>query len=441
MLDWTKLPDLGTVGILAAAFATISRRSQTPVSGLWLTGWIMVCIHFAAQVFGLLDGFPGDAAAFVSLTALIWAGIFFNWASVPNRDLRSSRAILAALLSANTLYAAVLIFTPKITWLFTLIAINFGLVPLLIGITSKDGLKHPMRKVIVGLYVLLAIFLLIVQNSSVNGLDTALNALLFTIYLSCCIHFLYAYRNIGAGATVTTVGFFAWASVFVVAPLMASVYPAMHVESEVWNLPKYVVAVGMILVLLEQQIEHNKHLALHDELTGLPNRRLFQDRLAQSLERARRSGNLTALLLVDLDYFKQVNDSVGHHIGDEVLREVSRILQGRVRRSDTVARTGGDEFSLVLEEPISRAEAEKIGRLLMERLKQPLEIDGHTFNVGASVGVAVFPEDANTVDALRIAADRRMYAQKETAHLKPFEKPIGPQSAQPANIAEARTSA
>ena len=441
MLDWTKLPDLGTVGLLAAAFAVISRRSQTPVSGLWLTGWIMVVIHFAAQLFIPLDGFAGNFASFISISALLWAGIFFNWASVPNRNQRSSRAILTALISANTLYVAVLVFTPTVTWLFTLIAINFGLVPLLIGITSKEGLAHPMRKVIVGLYVLLAIFLLIVENSSSNGLDLALNALLCTVYLSCCIHFLYEFRGLGAGATVTTVGFFTWASVFVIAPALAIYYPSVHIENEVWNLPKYIVAVGMILVLLEEQIEHNKHLALHDELTGLPNRRLFHDRLAQSLERARRSGSLTALLLVDLDYFKQVNDSVGHHIGDEVLKEVSRILQARVRRSDTVARTGGDEFSLVLEEPISRAEAEKLGRQLMERLKQPLAIDNLTFKVGASVGVAVFPEDANTADMLRIAADRRMYAQKDTAHLKPFEKPIGPETEQAGPVTEARTSA
>jgi diguanylate cyclase (GGDEF)-like protein len=237
------------------------------------------------------------------------------------------------------------------------------------------------------------------------------------------------------------VGFFAWASVFVIAPALGIYHPSVHIENEVWNLPKYIVAVGMILVLLEQQIQHNKHLALHDELTGLPNRRLFQDRLAQSLERARRSGSLTALLLVDLDYFKQVNDSVGHHIGDEVLKEVSRILQARVRRSDTVARTGGDEFSLVLEEPISRAEAEKLGRQLMERLRQPLSIDNLTFKVGASVGVAVFPEDANTSDMLRIAADRRMYAQKDTAHLKPFEKPTGPEPEQAGPVTEVRTSA
>ena len=169
--------------------------------------------------------------------------------------------------------------------------------------------------------------------------------MLFTIYFGCCLHFWYAYRRATTGAFITIAGFLAWAAVFVVAPGMNIFLPNLRLESEVWNLPKYVVAVGMILLLLEDQIEHNKYLALHDELTGLPNRRLFQDRLASALERARRTGSQTALLLVDLDQFKQVNDALGHHAGDQLLERVGRVFSARVRRSDTVARTGGDEFS------------------------------------------------------------------------------------------------
>jgi diguanylate cyclase (GGDEF)-like protein len=171
----------------------------------------------------------------------------------------------------------------------------------------------------------------------------------------------------------------------------------------------------MILILLEDQIEHNKYLALHDELTGLPNRRLFQDRLANALERARRTGSQAALLLLDLDHFKQVNDTVGHHIGDELLKHVSRLFLTRVRRSDTVARTGGDEFSVVLEEPVSRADAMLVARTLTQLLEHPILLEGNTLHIGASVGVAVFPEDAGDAEALCIAADVRMYASKRAA--------------------------
>ena len=190
----------------------------------------------------------------------------------------------------------------------------------------------------------------------------AFEAVLFIVYLGCAIHFWYTYRRATAGAFITIAGFLAWAGVFVAGPCIAYYFPNLHLESEVWNLPKYVVAVGMIMLLLEDQLEHNKYLALHDELTGLPNRRLFQDRLVSAIERARRTGTHVALLLIDLDNFKQVNDTAGHHAGDQLLKHVSDLFTGRVRQSDTVARTGGDEFSVILEEPMTRADATRVGR-------------------------------------------------------------------------------
>jgi diguanylate cyclase (GGDEF)-like protein len=196
---------------------------------------------------------------------------------------------------------------------------------------------------------------------------------------------------------------------------MEAFFPRVPIENGVWNLPKYVVAVGMILLLLEDQIEHNKYLALHDHLTGLPNRRLYQDRLAIALERARRSEAHTALLVVDLNRFKQINDTLGHHIGDLVLQKVAALFVTRVRRSDTVARTGGDEFSVILEEPISRRYAVQVGRSLVQLLNEPLDLGEHIVRVGASVGVAMYPDDAQDMEALCIAADLRMYDAKHDA--------------------------
>jgi diguanylate cyclase (GGDEF)-like protein len=187
----------------------------------------------------------------------------------------------------------------------------------------------------------------------------------------------------------------------------------------VWNLPKYIVAVGMILLLLEDQIEHNKYLALHDELTGLPNRRLFLDRLAISLERARRMGSKAAVLVVDLDRFKQVNDTLGHHAGDLLLQNVSAMFSTRVRKSDTVARTGGDEFSLILEEPTNRTNARLVAQSLMQLLQEPMQVGEHLVQVGASIGVAVYPDDATELEALCIAADLRMYDDKNVSREHP----------------------
>jgi diguanylate cyclase (GGDEF)-like protein len=253
-----------------------------------------------------------------------------------------------------------------------------------------------------------------VQRRPSDGADLALNGVLFTVYLGCCIHFWYAYRHASTGAFITISGFFLWAMVFVAGPILAAYFPAAHIESEVWNLPKFVVGTGMILLLLEEQIEHNKHLALHDALTGLPNRRLFQDRLVSALERARRTETRAALLVLDLDRFKQVNDTLGHHVGDLLLQEVAKLFSGRVRKSDTVARTGGDEFSVILEAPSSAADAIHVGRSLQDLLKEPMSLENRSVAIGASFGVGVFPDDAGDMEALCIAADLRMYEHKRT---------------------------
>jgi diguanylate cyclase (GGDEF)-like protein len=291
-------------------------------------------------------------------------------------------------------------------------AILLGVGPLMLALQALRRFSHPLRWMTVGLYFALGIFLLFVQNRPGNGPDLALNGVLFTVYLGCCLHFLYKYQHATTGAFITIYGFFAWSCVFLAAPLKDAYFPAIQIESEVWNLPKYVVALGMILLLLEEQIEHNKHLALHDVLTGLPNRRLFQDRLAIALERARRTGTKAALLVLDLDRFKQVNDTLGHHVGDLLLQNVARVFSGRIRRSDTVARTGGDEFSVILEGPTTAPEALHVGRSLQELLKEPMELENRTVRTGASFGVAIFPDDAENLEALCIAADQRMYENK-----------------------------
>jgi diguanylate cyclase (GGDEF)-like protein len=374
----------------------------------------MIVLHFSAALFLNTPGHWGDFAAFICLASLVWGGLLFMCASVPYRKLASSRLMLVTLLGTSTLYVGLLVIDPIASWAQTPVAALMGAIPLTIALANLARFIHPLRWTIVALFGSLSIFLIAFQHRAGNGPSLALNAVFFTVYLGCCIHFWYTYRRATAGAFITIAGFFAWAGVFVAAPFMDAFIPSLHFESGVWNLPKYVVAVGMILLLLENQIEHNKYLALHDELTGLPNRRLFQDRLAIALERARRTGTQTALLIIDLDRFKQVNDSVGHHAGDQLLKCVGDLFQGRVRRSDTVARTGGDEFSLILEEPISRENAISVGRSLAQMLETPLVVGGQTVRVGASVGIAMFPEDAVDAESLCIAADLRMYEGKHS---------------------------
>jgi diguanylate cyclase (GGDEF)-like protein len=281
-----------------------------------------------------------------------------------------------------------------------------------VAVTYRRYYQHGLRWLTVGLQFALGAELLVLRRQSGNA-DLGVDAILFVVYMGCCVYFWYSHQTATTGSIITVGGFLAWALVFAIAPAFDYFLPNFHLEGEVWNLPKYIVAIGMLLLLLEKQIERSQYLALHDDLTSLANRRLFQDRLTSAIERAKRSSTSVALLQIDLDGFKAVNDTYGHHMGDLLLKYVSGILEARVRRSDTVARTGGDEFCIILEDSGRRQAADSIAAGLRETLSQPTMLDGQLINVGASIGVAIFPKDAPDASTLCVEADLRMYAHKQ----------------------------
>jgi diguanylate cyclase (GGDEF)-like protein len=159
---------------------------------------------------------------------------------------------------------------------------------------------------------------------------------------------------------------------------------------------------------LQEQLTHQ---AFHDALTGLANRALFRDRLDHELARAARSDHQIAVFLVDLDGFKQVNDSLGHDAGDELLRVVARRFEEVVRASDTVARFGGDEFALLLED-VGEEEAVALARRLLEQLSEPIPITGRKIALGSSIGIVLSSGDASSEELVR-DADVAMYAAKD----------------------------
>jgi diguanylate cyclase len=155
-----------------------------------------------------------------------------------------------------------------------------------------------------------------------------------------------------------------------------------------------------------------QYQALTDELTGLPNRRLLSDRLAQTLAIARREQNTVAVLYIDLDGFKLVNDSLGHMIGDILLTLVAERLQERIRHSDTLARLGGDEFTIVLTKLASRDDAARVAKSFLDVLAKPFFIESHEITISASIGITIFPEHGTEAVDLLQQADSAMYTAK-----------------------------
>ena len=170
-----------------------------------------------------------------------------------------------------------------------------------------------------------------------------------------------------------------------------------------------------VAAAIERKQTHTwlQYLARHDALTGLPNRELFHDRLQTALARARREQGRLALLYIDLDRFKQVNDALGHATGDLLLREVAVRLQQCVRESDTIGRIGGDEFLVLLPSIENPAAASLVAGKIRRALNRPFDLDGQPASISSSIGIAVYPDQGGGKQELIQCADRAMYAAKQ----------------------------
>jgi diguanylate cyclase (GGDEF)-like protein/PAS domain S-box-containing protein len=160
--------------------------------------------------------------------------------------------------------------------------------------------------------------------------------------------------------------------------------------------------------------EYVNHLAHHDQLTGLPNRVLLDDRIRQAIQRAKRNRHKVAVLMVDIDYFKRINDSLGHTAGDALLDAIAKKLCSAVRQTDTVARMGGDEFVIVMPEFRDERDAERCAETIIQKVSTPTMLGNREVNVTVSVGLCVFPDCAQDADSLLKNADAALYEAKES---------------------------
>jgi diguanylate cyclase (GGDEF)-like protein len=411
-MNFHTLPSLIALAILVAIFRGIRRQATSERLQLWLAGWCLVLVHFVAQFVDVQPGLVDRLATAVSLGALELASIVFLISVSPVATTRRRQLVLAVGLGLPAF-----IYTNAAIWEVRSHSLYYAVILLATAaaLTMIWTFYHKATSYVVGesagcLITLAAVVWAVHQNRPDLGIVLLLAALNFVAGVLFWRHF----RRFTAGVLTTVGGFFIWGSVFPAAVGLQTFAPSLHVEAEVWNIPKYFVAVGMILIMLEDQIAKTEYLAYHDDLTGLPNRRLLEDRLEQALTRADRSGSKVAVLLLDLDHFKEVNDTYGHRIGDLALKQVVMRLSGRMRMSDTLARSGGDEFTVVSD--VSDAHGAQVLVADLElAFTVPFKLEGKLVNTGLSVGMALYPDDGRTSDQLLAAADHAMYAAKRAS--------------------------
>jgi len=411
-MNFATLPNLVALAILVAVFWAISRKAAGEQVRLWLVGWALVLVHFAAS-FPVFSGVAlSRLATAVSLDSLILAGVAFL-ISVSFDVSRSHwpwiSSVTAAIAFPAVAYTNGLIWdiaNPNYYYFLTVIG---ALAPLLVFLRCHE---HGKFYTAGSIAATLAAAVLLVWKIAHGEPEFGITLILASLNFSIAVLYWRHRGHISAGVLTAVAGFALWGAVFPSALILRVLEPTMKVESEVWNIPKYLVAVGMILTLLEDQIRKSTYLAYHDELTDLPNRRLLEDRLEQALAQTRRIGGKVAVLVLDLDHFKEVNDTFGHRVGDLALREVVARLARRVRSSDTLARSGGDEFTVVSYVP-SREAADKLSSSLEAALLEPIRLEGAEVRIGVSIGSALYPDAGSNADQICAAADRAMYAAKK----------------------------
>jgi diguanylate cyclase len=414
-MNFLLLPDLAAMAMLLSILYFLRMRHPREAVDLWLIGLLFIFLEAIVHAAYPAPGPWRLAAHVVALNFFLVAGAIFLWAS--GRDIFPRKAALLYLLvnslpvsSLLTVYGLA-IHDPRI---YHVVA-GCGL---FLGVVSAFTIARSwsLGKGWWILFVQLCTWVPIWLFASAGSFRDAAYFLLFVLYFATAVVFQISLPRRSLGKVAIVVGFVVWSFVFL-SHSWASNHPGYDaIADEIWNLQKFLVTIGMLLVLLEQQVSTNEWYAFHDHLTGLPNQRLFEDRLSAAIQQSQVNNTRTALLMVDLDGFKLINDTHGHDVGDELLRHIAHNLRGAIRVPDTLARLGGDEFMIIATDLPSDQPADLIARTSATRishaLRKAVSINGNALNVTGSIGVAVYPDDTTDGVLLRRLADQRMYEQK-----------------------------
>lgn len=403
------------MAMLLSILYFLRRRHPREAVDLWLIGLLFIFLEAIVHAAYPAPGPWRLVAHVVALNFFFIAGAIFFWAS--GRDIFPRKATLVYLL-VNGLPVSALLTVYGLAAHDARLYHAVAACGLFLGVASAFAVARTWK---LGrawwiLFAQCCTWVPIWLFASAGSFRNSAYFLLFALYFATAIVFQISLPRQSLGRVAIVTGFVIWSFVFLCHSWAANHVGYDVIADEIWNLQKFLVTIGMLLVLLEHQVATNEWYAFHDHLTGLPNQRLFEDRLAAAIQQSQENNTRTALLMVDLDGFKLINDTHGHHVGDELLRHIAHNLRTAIRLPDTLARLGGDEFMIIATDLPSDQPADLIARVSATRISHALlrevNINGSALNVTGSIGVAVYPDDTTDEVLLRRLADQRMYEQK-----------------------------
>ena len=416
-MNFDLIPDIGALASLLVLLFFVRRRQPDARVDLWLAGLVLILAEIVAHFLYLIPGPWHRVSHIIALDCYAFAGSVFIWAALTPLYPRSFRLAYAL---ANT---------PPILVLLTFYGVEVHsptpyLAVVAFGLVTGVGCILYLRINPAFLLARIPVWMLMGVCVHLGNYRQAVYLGLSYVFFVVAMSFQLTLPERSIGKYAILAGFGTWSAIFLVHPWAVHHHRLDLLIEELWNLQAFAVTIGMLIVLLERQITRNEHLALHDQLTGLPNRRLLDDRISQATLQSDRVGNRVALFVFDLNGFKAINDSLGHDAGDLVLVEVARNLRQSLRNYNTLARLGGDEFAILSPDLApdhlqAHTTAIAIADSIVRAVAQPLSCGPHTLSVTGSIGFAIYPDDAADPALLRRLADLRMYEGKHARSLSP----------------------
>jgi diguanylate cyclase (GGDEF)-like protein len=404
-VDLSALPTFYALIVFVCCFRPLVRRAG-PHTNMWFIGWMFLLVHYLSLFVPDLKGIKEALSELVGIWSVELCSLCFVWAANNVRPSRFNRVFTIELAVPVLLQSGLYLFFPghdRINIVASLLFLIPG-VHLLVQRKYRTVAFNVLGVVFAMLGVGLAVFYK-------TDPYLVLGIILGLVFVSAAYLVFATAPKMTRGVGLMMAGLSLWG---VSCPLEATglLNPAVLLSQAFLELPRYILAAGMILSFLDEYFARTEKLALHDPLTGLPNRRLFEYRLDEAMEESRRTNMPVACLVIDVDKFKYINDTFGHPVGDGLLQALAKRLSWNLGARDMLARTGGDEFTAVLVEAADEYHVRFIAGAMMAAGCVPVSIEQYAIDVHISIGIAVSPQDADNCNDLHKAADDAMYRAK-----------------------------
>ena len=408
-MDSSYLPDIFALSVFLAGFRPLVRRVGAYVN-LWFLGWGFLLVHYLVLSLDARAGWTHTAVSIAALWTAELCALCFVVASanMPNANVGP---VLALELTVPVLLQSGLMVLCPGRGDLQLWAVGLFFGP---GLHMLVWSKHRSRSMLVlsAAFALFAAVTLPVAWREAAALPVTHSALAM-LFLTAAYLYAAASGRFSRGIVAAVAGLSAWGLSYPLADIYLRLHPGAAISRALLECPQYLVAAGIVLTLLEEHLRRTERMAMHDPLTDLPNRRLFEERLVKTMEEARINRTTVACLVIDVDNFKHINDTLGHTVGDQLLRALAVRLSWHMSPRDILARTGGDEFTALLAGVNDENHLRFIASAMMSAASVPIAIDEHqSVDVRISVGIALSPDHAEDIDELRRMADEAMYSAK-----------------------------